>query len=70
MRSLRIALLCLFVVGTQFASSQVTTGTPPFGGFGGGPFDVVDLANLNVHFSVPIVNKVDHDAILFQPEFG
>ena len=36
---------------------QVATGTPPFGSFGGGPFDTVNLANLNVHFSVPILSK-------------
>jgi RHS repeat-associated protein len=34
-----------------------TTGTPPFGSFGGGPFDTVNLGNLNVHFSIPVVNK-------------
>ena len=45
----------IFVAAT--ALGQVTTGTPPFGSFGGGPFDTVNLGNLNVHFSVPIVNK-------------
>jgi hypothetical protein len=35
----------------------VTTGTPPLGSFGGGPFDTVNLGNLNVHFSIPIVSK-------------
>jgi len=36
---------------------QVATGTPAFGSFGGGPFDTVNLGNLNVHFTVPMINK-------------
>jgi YD repeat-containing protein len=36
---------------------QPATGLPPFGSFSGGPFDVVNNANLNVHFQIPIVNK-------------
>ena len=39
------------------ASGQVATGTPPFSSSGGGPFDVIDLANLNVHVEIPVVNK-------------
>src|SRR6266404_2987363 len=30
--------------------------TPDFGSYGGGP-DVVDLANANAHWSIPVVNK-------------
>ncbi|MGB6481991.1 MAG: RHS repeat-associated core domain-containing protein [Candidatus Acidiferrales bacterium] len=36
--------------------AQVQTGTPPFGTFGGGP-DVINLANLNSHITVPVLNK-------------
>ena len=39
------------------ASAQVATGFPPYGSFGGGPFDTVNNANLNVHFAIPIINK-------------
>jgi YD repeat-containing protein len=39
------------------ASAQVATGTPPYGSFGGGPFDTVNLGNLNVHFAIPVFNK-------------
>jgi RHS repeat-associated protein len=46
------ALLC----SARIASAQVATGTPPFGSFGGGP-DIIDLANLNVHIDVPMLNK-------------
>jgi RHS repeat-associated protein len=37
--------------------AQVTTGLPPFGSFSGGPLDMVNNANLNVHFEVPIMSK-------------
>lgn len=49
-----IALTCTLTV--PVCRAQVTTGTPPFGSFSGGP-DVVNLANLNVELSIPIVNK-------------
>jgi RHS repeat-associated protein len=39
------------------ASGQVATGNPPFASFGGGPFDTVNLANLNVHFGIPVISK-------------
>jgi len=55
-----IAFRLLFLVVATFAAaqvSQVATGTPPFGSFGGGPFDVVNLGNLNVHFSIPVFSS-------------
>lgn len=44
-------LVCLFVFIAAVCSlaQQPTTGLPPLGSFGGGPFDIVNLANLNVH---------------------
>lgn len=47
---------------TIFASSivfaqRVATGIPSFNSFGGGPFDTVNLGNLNVHFAIPILHK-------------
>src|SRR6185437_11649832 len=54
----RICLALLLTLGflPATAIAQVTTGTPPFGTFGGGP-DVVNIANLNVHLSIPIISK-------------
>jgi RHS repeat-associated protein len=43
-------LLLLFALPI---SAQVITGTPPFGSFGGGP-DVINLANLNAHLTIPV----------------
>ena len=39
------------------ALGQAVTGTPPFSTIGGGSLDQIDLANLNTHFCIPIVNK-------------
>ncbi len=36
---------------------QVPTGTPPLGSYGGTPFDVVNLGNLNVHFVIPVLSR-------------
>jgi RHS repeat-associated protein len=38
-------------------SAQVATGNPPFASFSGGPFDTVNVANLNVHFGIPVISK-------------
>src|SRR5229473_630112 len=49
-------LLILLALSIGLASAQVPTGTPPFGSFGGGP-DVINLADLNSHISIPIVHR-------------
>jgi hypothetical protein len=47
----------LLVVGLAVtAIAQVTTGTPPYQSFGGGP-DVINLGNLNVHYSFPVFGR-------------
>ena len=45
-------MLCLAIS----ASAQVQTGTPPFGSYAGGP-DVINLANLNAHWTIPVLHK-------------
>jgi RHS repeat-associated protein len=53
----RFFLLCGVVLALgSVARAQVVTGTPPFGSFGGGP-DIINLANLNSHITIPIINK-------------
>jgi len=49
-----LAIAFSFSPGTSLG--QVTTGTPPFGSFSGGP-DVVNNANLNAHIAIPVVQK-------------
>src|SRR5579862_1777121 len=53
------ALLAVSVIALIFplaTSAQVQTGTPPFASFGGGP-DAVNLADLNDHWTIPVLNK-------------
>src|SRR5258708_946576 len=59
MKSSACCLLVVVVVSALAlpAFGQVTTGVPPFGSYGGGPFDVVNLGNLNVHFAVPVIHR-------------
>jgi RHS repeat-associated protein len=58
--TLFLSLLPYFVASLLplCASAQTlpATGTPPFGSFGGGP-DVINLANLNAHWNIPVINK-------------
>lgn len=54
-RALLLATLLLGTIAPLFA--QAMTGTPPLGTFGGGPVDTINLANNNVHISIPVVNK-------------
>ena len=54
-RALTILFISILLAGFSFG--QVAIGTPPFATISGGSFDSVDLGNLNVHFSVPIVHK-------------
>src|SRR3974390_230856 len=46
----------LFVLTATPIWGQVPTGAPPFGSFGGGP-DVINLGDLNIHLSIPVLNK-------------
>src|SRR5579859_6935620 len=56
-RSIRVlSLLCFLAIAATHVQAQVATGTPPFGSFGGGP-DVINLANLNSHITVPVIHK-------------
>src|SRR5271157_2730664 len=52
-----LGYLFLAVVSATPAAAQVATGYPVYGSFGGGSFDTVDNANLNVHIEIPVVNK-------------
>src|SRR5579864_8052090 len=48
------------IVATGITSGQTAIGTPAFNSFGGGPFDIVNLGNLNVHFAIPVTSKSGH----------
>jgi RHS repeat-associated protein len=56
-RSLRpILLFQILALAAYPVYAQVATGTPPFSSSAGGP-DVIDLANLNAHIDIPVLNK-------------
>lgn len=60
-RFLLLSILCvvLFLALEICAFAQTpVTGFPPLGTFAGGPFDTVNLANLNVHFAIPIFSRL------------
>ena len=52
-----LRIIVMLLSSACFSSGQVATGTPQFGSFGGGPFDTINLGNLNAHFAVPIFHK-------------
>lgn len=49
--------ISLLISATLLFAQAPETGAPPFSSTGGGPFDLVNLGDLNVQFSVPIVHK-------------
>jgi RHS repeat-associated protein len=54
-RSLSLLVLLISAALPAYAQGP-TRGTPPFGSFAGGP-DVINLANLNSHLDIPVLNK-------------
>ncbi len=59
-RTLLLTVVIALCAGWAFA--QVPTGTPPFSSSTstGGP-EAIDLANLNVHLDIPVVNKAGRE---------
>jgi len=56
--SLRALLIfALLTCSAVHCPAQVQTGTPPFSSSGGGPFDAINLANLNAHFTIPVFSR-------------
>jgi hypothetical protein len=62
-----------------FPHSSRRLGLPPLSSIGGGPFDIVDLGNLDVHFGIPVFARpgksssrfsysLAYDSLVWQPE--
>ena len=51
-----LIILCLLLL-SAFSCAQVLTGTPPFNSFGGSSLDMINLGNLNIHVTIPIVSR-------------
>src|SRR5579864_8167822 len=56
-KTLWFTFVVLMIAACSSLVGQVATGIPQFGTYGGGPFDAVNLGNLNVHFAIPIIQK-------------
>ncbi|MGA9670305.1 MAG: hypothetical protein WBQ94_13925, partial [Terracidiphilus sp.] len=46
------------------ALAQVSTGTPSYGSFDGGP-DIINLGNLNANWTIPVINKAGRAGMNF-----
>jgi hypothetical protein len=53
----KILSVLLLVASAGLAMGQVITGTYPYGTFDNKGFDTINVGNLNVHFSIPVINK-------------
>src|SRR5436309_5762160 len=60
-----IAVVLLLLISVIAAAQGPAIGKPPFASFGGGPLDVLNLANLNVNIDIPIVQKAGRGAGFF-----
>jgi RHS repeat-associated protein len=74
--SSRLSLL-IVVLWSGVASAQTQATLPPFSSWGGGPFDLVNLGNLDVHFTIPVLHKagrgipftydISYDGLVWSP---
>ncbi len=69
--SLRSLLIfALLACSSAPCVAQVQTGTPPFSSSGGGAFDTINLANLNAHFTIPVVSRSLRETRLRKKSFA
>jgi RHS repeat-associated protein len=52
-----LLIVILFAVAVENTPGQVVTGLPPYSSIAGGPADNINLANLNVHLTFPVLHK-------------
>jgi len=53
----RLSVLLLCLCSFSFGQSSPATGAPPFSTIQSTGFDSIDLANLNIHFKIPIRHR-------------
>lgn len=73
---LSVSVVLVLAFAASRSNAQVTTGMPPFGSFSGGP-DHVNNANLNIHYTIPVMQKagrgipfvydLGYDSSIWQP---
>lgn len=52
-----LLFLAVLLLAPRMVFAQTAIGTPPFSSAQRSSFDTIDLANLNVHFAIPIIHK-------------
>src|SRR6266542_5544542 len=77
--STRVPTLLVILLALTISSASQVTGIPPYQSFAGGP-DVINLGNLNVHYSIPIFSRggrgipfgygLAYDSSIWQPSAG
>jgi len=53
----KLALVFVFLLSASVVMGQVATGTYPYGTFDSPGLDTINVGNLNVHLSIPVLNK-------------
>jgi RHS repeat-associated protein len=76
MKPARVLCVAFCTILATSAVAQVQTGTPQFGTLSNGP-DIINIGNLNVHFTIPVLNKtgrgsnfvynLDYDSSIWYP---
>ena len=77
MTRIQLAAIAAVLTLATYSPAQVETGIPNLSSVGGGPFDSVNLGNLNAHFVIPVLNKagrgmpfaysLTYDSSIWQP---
>jgi hypothetical protein len=77
--SVNLLVLALLLLTLHNATTGQVTGIPPYQSFRGGP-DVINLGNLNVHYSIPVFSRAGrgmpfsyslaYDSFIWQPLGG
>jgi RHS repeat-associated protein len=79
-RMLRLILIIGIIFAVRGVARAQQTGFPPFGSFQNGQFDAINLQDLNVHFSIPVISgsgrglgltiQMVYDSLIWQNQGG
>ncbi|MGO9642362.1 MAG: hypothetical protein ACLP1Y_13785, partial [Candidatus Acidiferrales bacterium] len=54
--SRQFILVLIVSLLSSLAAGQTQAQLPPYQSWGGGPFDMINLGNLDVHFTIPVLH--------------
>lgn len=61
-----ISVIAVLLAASGVSIAQPSTGQPPFATLQGGPFDVINVGNLNVNLTIPIQSKPGRAGLNFE----